>query len=1132
MEEYKSQYPEKNMFIEASAGTGKTHTIISLVTQLTEHHVPLNKILIVTYTEKAAGELKDRIREALRQDTIDDAPIYTIHSFCQKTIEEFSFNARTASSQDMIDDGEIITFIEGKIRDELKDEEDFRFLYEHDDSFPGHLKNYLTNGVKKYYQSLSGKPVPEIVTLDTSDDDWDELKRSLDGANQTNKKTILGQMTKLYCEQKLPEFYHRWQQQKRQEQVQSFDDMLRTVREAVTNPKTGLKALLKEKYSYAIIDEFQDTNQKQWDIFTAIFADSKSGKSAKVSASGNDASGNDASDGHHLIVVGDPKQSIYAFQGANVQVYKNAVSSIKNEGGNDYSLSHNWRSSEQLIEAFNQLFSGDFFSRENCTYTPSFPPPDPERRIPAPQLYSDESKAWESVPPVWISSEGSDKDFAEAAVQLIIKCASFVPETKKTYLQIGSKKNGSYIKRSVSFKDFAILARTRPEMETIERELKATGIPFRRYKDDKLFATRECRNWISLFRAIASPDFTGDNRQILSECLFTDFFRPRRNAHLVQSQLLALEDTVYDSPDCRERRQLASWHNLAEKGRWAEFLEAIYRDTDIEKRFSQLDELDSLARYRQLGDYAVEYLYAHSCSLEDVTAHLERLSKKSEQAENDNSLLAKNTDFDCVQVMTIHASKGLEFPVVISAAGFKGGKTESQIELPCLFNSGSRSHLSFAKESKVIQLEEQQLEWERLYYVAYTRPTQLLVLPRYEQWIDKDGNVKAAFAFLKNSIDRLLKTKPQLCREFCAVAQKRADQKAAVTAILSNLSDENAPQAADEEAAAETQLNRLTDTKRKVAAAGLHQYSYSTLSKASVGAGAGAGTGAGTDAGEESQTDEGRFDSDGQTDRAQSLNLDTGAVQVPAAYRAGLPILQEKRYPKGKFIGIAVHGVFEHTDFAGTGNSTLEEALTDQKLLDCIEENFRRESISQKGLALPTAQAVWHTLNAELPEIRGNAATGASFTLSSIPETDRKAEIEFDLNPVSGSLTNKFCKGFIDLLFVREQNGEKVYSIVDWKSDCLLPEAYSDAKLLKEKVDKDYEIQRVLYSYSLITWLKQFYPADEYEAIFEKHFGGIYYVFFRGSHSGSGNGIYAQTWSSWSELKAAFDRIQKTLMDE
>ena len=118
-----------------------------------------------------------------------------------------------------------------------------------------------------------------------------------------------------------------------------------------------------------------------------------------------------------------------------------------------------------------------------------------------------------------------------------------------------------------------------------------------------------------------------------------------------------------------------------------------------------------------------------------------------------------------------------------------------------------------------------------------------------------------------------------------------------------------------------------------------------------------------------------------------------------------------------------------------------------------------------------------------------------------------------------------YCNGFVDLIF---KNGD-YYSILDWKSDRLNDEfvSYATVDCLKKHVDECYSIQRVLYSYCLIKWLKLSMPEKSYQNIFEEHFGGVYYVFLRGCNKDTSNGVYAQTWASWQDLEDSFNEIVK-----
>ena len=202
--------PSKSLFIEASAGTGKTYTIQLMVAKLISLGTPLKKILIVTYTEKAAGELKDRIRKKIDEvlvsrkldktneaekelddatlalfskayQDVDNAAIFTIHSFCQKALKEYAYDAGRPFDMSMIDDSEVHDLVEQFIRDKWSDNSDFQFLLKTDSaqSIANKVATGLENIVNVYRGSEGDREIipldkPEQITFgDTalSDDD-------------------------------------------------------------------------------------------------------------------------------------------------------------------------------------------------------------------------------------------------------------------------------------------------------------------------------------------------------------------------------------------------------------------------------------------------------------------------------------------------------------------------------------------------------------------------------------------------------------------------------------------------------------------------------------------------------------------------------------------------------------------------------------------------------------------------------------------------------------------------------------------------------------------------------------------------------------------------------------------------
>lgn len=1189
---------KRPMFIEASAGTGKTYTITKIIKKLADENVDLKNILVVTYTEKAAGELRDRIRKECPDKDVDNAPIYTIHSFCQKTLSEFSFLANQCASLSVIDNDSIPDFLERVIRDTLKDNPTFQNFFEtaeKQSTYINNLKRDFKKAIGKYYLDSKNEEVEDIVSIDLEnfiysqkgpvtyadyerlsnpqsiedlfffngfEENWNLLETNLqarnaeafrddilrniaenhiftfDGTHFQERwlgpeikdtfnflKNIKGQYAELLSyKQIIPainfnsdlvkKLYLVWQQEKEKNKLQTYDDMIRSVREAVYNPNSKLKEQLQKKYEFAIIDEFQDTNQLQWDIFKNIFMEDKD---------------------HAIIVVGDPKQSIYSFQSADVNVYTKAVKSIAEHNGLAYRLSTNYRSTDRMVEGCNHLFKG-FFSSPDIDFNDSKPS---GTKIAA-------SYRGEEIKPIWIagneSERTSEEDFPRLIVQKIVDWCSW--ENGKTKLQIFDKEkedaNGNCFEhRNVSFRDFAILVRSSSEYPEFERALSKAGIPSMRYKDKNLFQGKECTCWISLFNAISAKDFTGHKRLILSELLFSDFFGLK---------IEEVDNEKYDNPFCSERQMIIQWQKLAQDRKWAKLLEKIYADTNIENRLSQLDKMQSLNKIRQIGNYAVDYLYKTDCSLEDACKHLQRLSNRAADAEDEGNLVEKGTDFDCVQLMTIHASKGLEFPVVFAAGGLRGKGTD--IPQAFFYHDEKRNaKLGFSPYGQQMENYEEDYERERIYYVAYTRASSLLVLPVYDVWdLNKNDHylvrIRAEMhQFLKDNIISLYNAEDEegegFVEQLTDNGKKLEDLKKEVKKIL-----EETKKAREKESGGSDKVETdLTEDAQRAASKKLtkkipelltHKHSYISLSCKKRDS-------------DEMTVSGGRQDKEEKADQKESLaHFDMAENPVNYIAIPGSPSAKcqpaadaPKTFPKGKKLGIAIHEVFEKADFN-----------TDQKseeLARLIKSCFEKQTLTiqendPNGWLDYTANVFWKTCNARFPEITGSKASGNYFSLKEIKASDRISEAEFNMSVAatantatgnsasSGPLKNYF-NGFIDLIFKRKIDGRDVYSVLDWKSNSFEAEEYSDGAKLQEHTDHDYAIQRVLYSYSLIKWLSIFYrktyPTDTEAQVFENHFGGIYYVYVRGCQENTCSGIYARTWKSWQELEAAFENIRK-----
>ena len=519
----------ENLFIAASAGTGKTFTIQQVVGKLVVQGMNLNQILIVTYTEKAAGELKDRIRKKVEEEfkkdsgnvylqqalrDIQGAPIGTIHSFCQKVTQEFAYEAGLPIRQELIDDNAVEELIQRLIRDVWAHDELFKLFVKYNGNIDAFV-NLLTISIAQYipetvsiagnfdfklngfeldfadicclFEAKNLNKLREISCIDAACDileiykdnpiskskmagdlldaisSWEKggifyngnsfrFKVLGDGSELDSALAVIKDLKDLVFDKNFtierrllhkclyeytPKLFDAWQAHKNASKIQSFNDMIRNVHRAVTAPDSLLVQSLRQKYLFAIIDEFQDTNLLQWEIFKRVFFDADDGM-------------------HHILVVGDPKQSIYSFQGANVRVYENAITQI----ANGKVLSTNWRSSKSMIEACNALFPSFGFEFE--------PSKSPEGKQEA--TYNGKT-----VKPFWLSAPDTDaKDYAETVVNNIVDLCTFVGD--KTKLQIPDKQTG--VLRNVRFSDFAVLARTRSELANVEYGMKKLEFRF------------------------------------------------------------------------------------------------------------------------------------------------------------------------------------------------------------------------------------------------------------------------------------------------------------------------------------------------------------------------------------------------------------------------------------------------------------------------------------------------------------------------------------------------------------------------------------------------------------------------------------------------------------------------------
>jgi len=317
-------------FIEASAGSGKTTLLIELIAALIGgKRATVSEILCVTFTEKAASELKARTYKKLAALGDNDAAHAAYRDFSQNrigTIHSFCLNSLAQNTAAALPELTNITNGEKNIFEEARE---YVYRVEWAQLEPTTLAGYL-------HESKFGKG--------GRDRDFDgELRQKALWCFAMGKTPIVPLVVTRaeVCDAlsfkawTLYAIVKKMQEIASERNIITFSRMVTLFADSVKDKKFATK--IAAQYRYVLIDEFQDTDTVQWDIFRTLFIDSKNATS--------------------LIVVGDPKQAIYKFRGADVFVYLKARELLRALGAFEKPLDTNYRSAPEIINFFNAVFT-------------------------------------------------------------------------------------------------------------------------------------------------------------------------------------------------------------------------------------------------------------------------------------------------------------------------------------------------------------------------------------------------------------------------------------------------------------------------------------------------------------------------------------------------------------------------------------------------------------------------------------------------------------------------------------------------------------------------------------------------------------------------------------------------------
>ncbi len=705
----------QDLFISASAGTGKTHTIseayVNLFDQSFRTGDPLDvcNIVAITFTRKAAAQMKSRILEMIAERQTSDpewqklrssmafAWISTIDSFAQRILSEVGIYAQIDPHVQIGSDSIVSNILDRCILKAFFENEDLIEplirLYTLDD-----ISNALFWAVmERRYVMIRSRPAGCIeASLPLHSDP--AVTEVLVSASDAFKKLF-------------DNVYKSFEEEMHEENLTDFAGVLLTLKDLLSSPEC---AWVREKYSsqfrYIIVDEFQDTDSLQKEVLDLL-----------------------RSDNNRIIYVGDAKQSIYRFRGAEVEIFSEAKDKIKSSGGEVKSLETNFRSHRDIIEFCNAFYPLIFNSSEKL-YSQTY---EPVGYLPVVEETG-------CRPRVKILFDPQDE--AEVAVKYILSIVGKEFDFVKRE-QFGNEMKLVTRRRPIKFKDIAILLRKmRPDKgKEYTNALSEHGIPYYTVGEAGFFEIPEMAGILATLRVLSNPgDETALATALMSPVVGLDIQEVAR----LKYKAKAIGKGIYETLDLIEEsnidpgrmNRIRRFHEVLEKYlpirtmiRPSELAERLVEDLDYPAFLAVEDSNGRKSANLRKFITIAQSLDEAGVSLRDLIRMLNNVGLDDEEQAS-----IESEDTDAVKIMTVHKAKGLQFPIVIIGDTFWSRKDQKEALLfdkskegICFtlnYSGGDQSGESFLgkllEEVKDRDFEEE----KRSLYVATTRASDMLVL--------------------------------------------------------------------------------------------------------------------------------------------------------------------------------------------------------------------------------------------------------------------------------------------------------------------------------------------------------------------------------------------------------------------
>jgi len=1160
--------------VEASAGTGKTHAITELYLRLVlEAGLPVESILVITYTRAATAELRTRIRarlaaadKALRaaadQDpallelvgraggapramalldaalqTLDQAAVHTTHGFCQRALAEHAFESGVAFDRELLPDqatllNEVVAdfwrrefhaappvrveaaYARGLTPAKLGawiaprltqlglwivappdaaaglagDEANYAVawaaaaeIWARDgaaiatllrDSAALNRNRYRVASVAQWLEVLASGlagATPRYAVFVV----FEKLDRltpaglaagTKQGATPPRHRFFDACAELLAARDALTAAYQRWDQglrarllefaraelsrRRRAHGLMAYDDLLLDLDAALARPGGQLAQALRGRYRAALIDEFQDTDTVQLSILRRLYAGS----------------------GRPLFLIGDPKQAIYRFRGADVFAYLAGA----REAERRYGLGTNWRSTPGLITAVNALFSGvaEPFGLREIGFTAARPA---ERTAGAGLEPAEDDPADLRI---WFmereSGGGKPIGKGDAAAVAVRSTAGEIA----MLVERGAAGEARLEGRALGPGDIAVLVRSHHQGRLMRQALLELQVPCVRYGQDDVWATPEAEQIERVLRAVAEPGREG----LLRAALVT----PLLGCDGRDIYALDEDERAWEKWAARVR----DWHLIWRERGVLRFFGALIREAEVAPRLLRRPDGERrLTNLRHLAELIHEAEATRGLGVERLLAWL--AWRRGARAENpEQAQLRLESDGASVRVLTIHASKGLEFPIVFCPFLWDAGPGTSGDILYHDPSRGDRASLWLngtpPPEIEIRARREALAEALRLLYVAVTRARERC----YVVWggVNKAGETGLAWLLHGGAVDGATdsatdSTDPvgELAAHFASLDD--GDLREALDALRTRaagaiaIASPPAPRTRPV-ALADGERTRLAARRfRGAIAEGWRITSYTALVA-------------------------------GLPAELPDHDAEARAPEAEAAVAQGGGRFA---FPRGARAGSCLHAILERVDFGTAGESL--------------------QAVAAETLAMHGFASVWAAeVAAWLGEVVATPLTADSdaVRLADIGSGARLSELEFHypvarLDPhaitavlsdhgmhdtgverLSGGSRHGYVTGFIDLVFA---SGGRYY-LADYKSNWLggRPGDYDAARLATAMRREAYGVQALLYSVALHRYLALRVPDYAYA----HHFGGAYYLFLRGMsrRSGARRGVH------------------------